>query len=61
MRPTPSASDLCRNWFPRPSRFAVLINPTNVNSARSTIKELDEAAAALGLKVRHNIECQQFA
>ena len=42
---------LMQELLAKASRFAVLINPTNVNSARSTIKELDEAAAALGLKL----------
>ena len=42
---------LMHELLPKASRFAVLINPTNVISARSTLKELDEAAAAFGLKV----------
>jgi putative tryptophan/tyrosine transport system substrate-binding protein len=42
---------LMHELLPKASRFAVLINPTNVSSVRSTLKELGEAAAAFGLKV----------
>jgi putative tryptophan/tyrosine transport system substrate-binding protein len=42
---------LMHELLPQASRFAVLINPTNVNSVRNTMKEVDEAAAAFGLKI----------
>ncbi len=42
---------LMHELLPQAFRVAVLINPANANSARSTVKELDEAAAAFGLKL----------
>jgi putative ABC transport system substrate-binding protein len=42
---------LMHELLPKASRFAVLMNPTNVNGAQMISKDLKEAASALGLTV----------
>jgi putative tryptophan/tyrosine transport system substrate-binding protein len=43
---------LLRELAPRISRVAVLINPANVPSAEATLRDLPEAARAIGLQIQ---------
>ena len=42
---------LLRDLLPAAVRVAVLVNPTNVTTASSTLREVEAAARALGLKI----------
>ena len=42
---------LLHELVPKAARIAVLVNPTNAPSAESTLKEVQEAARALGLEI----------
>ena len=43
---------LLRELVPRAARVAVLINPTNLASAETTVKDVQAAAPALGFQVQ---------
>ena len=43
---------LLRELLPRASRIAVLLNPANVNNARTTLQEVEAAARAMALQIQ---------
>jgi putative tryptophan/tyrosine transport system substrate-binding protein len=43
---------LLRELVPKAARVAVLINPTNVSIAKTTLRDVEEAAGVFGLQIR---------
>jgi putative tryptophan/tyrosine transport system substrate-binding protein len=39
-------------WCPKPVRIAVLVNPANALTAEATLRDIPEAARAIGLQIQ---------